>query len=75
MTYVKPDLISSIDMCKIIKKCMIGGVGYIGQRCSKANNNHMKSYDKDKTSKSIVVEDANNLYEWVMSLYPPVGRF
>ena len=36
---------------------------------------YMKSYDKDKPSKYIIYEDANNAYEWEMSQYLPIGRF
>ena len=65
----KLDLILNIDMYQFIEKGARGRESYIAQRCSKANNNYMKSYDKDKPSKCIIYDDANNLYGWAMSKY------
>lgn len=35
----------------------------------------MKSYDEKTPSKYIMYLDANNLYGWTMSQYPPTGKF
>ena len=54
MKCAKLDIISGIDLCQFIEIYMRGRVSYTEQRYSKANSNHMKSYDKDKLSKYIV---------------------
>ena len=44
------------------EKGMRDGVSYISNRCSKANNKYLKSYDSKQESKHIIYLDANNLY-------------
>ena len=51
MTGIKLDLISDIDMHQFMQKGL--RVSYVSQRCSKPNDKHMKSYNKDKASKYI----------------------
>ena len=60
-----------------VEKRMRGGISYIANRHSKANNKYMKCYDYDKENKYIVCMylDANNLYGWRMSRYLAYGRF
>ena len=74
MSDSKLDLVSGIDMYQFIKKRMKGGISYVVKRYSKANNEYMKSYDKNESSRRIIYLDANNLYGWSMS-YLPTGRF
>ena len=42
-----------------------GEVSYISNRCSKANNKYLKSYDQNK--------DQNNLYGYAMSKFLPLS--
>ena len=35
----------------------------------------MKNYDEKTPSKYIMYLDANNLYGWTLSQYPPTGKF
>ena len=44
-------------------------------RYVKANNKHMKNYDKNKESTYIQYLDANILYGWAMSQKLPVNGF
>ena len=44
---------------------MKGGVSYISNRYSKANNKYLKSYDPKQESKHIYL-DANNLYGYAI---------
>ena len=53
MIGVELELISDIEMCLFIEKGIRGGISYIAKRCSKANNEYMKSYDDSKPSKYI----------------------
>ena len=75
MTEVKLELINDIDMYQFIEKGMRGGISYIANRYSKANNKYMKNYDETKPSKYIMHLDANNLYGWAMSQCLPTGQF
>ena len=71
MTGIELELISDIDMHLFIEKGMRGGISYIAERHSKANNKYMKCYDSSKESKYITYLDANDLYGWAMSQYLP----
>ena len=75
MTDIKLELINDIDMYQFIEKGMRGGISYIANRYSKANNKYMKMYDDKEDSKYIMYLDANNLYGWAMSQFLPVGGF
>ena len=49
-------------MYQFIEKSTRGGVFYIAQRYSKANNNYMNDHNEKEPSKYIMYLDANNLY-------------
>ena len=69
MTGVELELISDIYMYLFIEKGMRGGICYIAERHSKANNKYMECYDSSKESICITYLDANNLYGLAMSQY------
>ena len=48
MTKIELDLISDIDMHLFIEKGMRGGISYIAESHSKANNKYMECYDSGK---------------------------
>ena len=54
---------------------MTGGVSYISNRCSKANNKYLKYYDSKQESKHIIYLDANNLYGYAMSKFLATSLF
>ena len=75
-TKVKIELISDPDMYIFFEKGMRGGVFYISNRCSKANNKCLKSYyDPKQESKHILYLDANNLCGYAMSKFLPMSGF
>ena len=75
MTGIKLDLITDIDMYLFIEKGLRGGISYISNRYSKANNKYMKDYDPKLDSKYIMYLDADNLYGWAMCQPLPSGNF
>ena len=75
MTKVKLELIPDSDMNMFFKKDIRGGVCYISNRYSKANNKYLKFYDPKRKSKDIIYLDANNLYGYVMSKFLPTSGF
>ena len=52
-----------------------GGICATIQQHVKANNKHMKDYDKNKESSCFNYWDVNNLYGWVMPKKLPVNDF
>ena len=75
MTKIEPELISNITMHYFFEKRMRGGICYIANIHSKANNKYMRDYDSSEESNVIVYLDANDLYGWPMSQYLPYGGF
>ncbi|KAL9988273.1 hypothetical protein ACROYT_G002704 [Oculina patagonica] len=75
MTGIELELMTDIDMHQFIEMGMRGGISYIANRHSKANNKYMDEYDKKSTSKYIMYLDSNNLYGFAMSQYLPKGGF
>ena len=74
-TKVKLELITDIDMYIFIEKSIRGGISMIGKRHAKANNIHMKNYDKSKKGVSITYDYANNLYGLAMTQKLPHSKF
>ena len=54
---------------------MRGGVSYISNRYSKANNKSLKSYNPKQELKHIIYVDTNNLYGYAMSKFLPTRGF
>ena len=75
MTDIESKKISDIDKHLYIEKWLTGGISYISNRYSKANNKYLNDYDPKKPSKFIIYLDMNNLCGWAMSEYLPYGGF
>ena len=75
MTNIQLELMTDINMFQFIEKGMRGGISYIANRYSKANNKYTKKYNENEKSKYIMYLGANNLYGWAMSQYLPTGSF
>ena len=69
MTKVELELIPDPDMYIFFEKGTRGGVSYISNRYSKANNKYLKSYDPKEEPKLITYLDVNNLYGCAMSKF------
>ena len=59
----------------MVEKGIRGGIFHAIHRYAKANNKHMKDYDKNKKSSYLKYWDVNNLYGWAMSQKLPVNDF
>ena len=75
MTGIEFELILDANIYLFIVKGMKGGISYIAQRYSKANNKYIRFYDDTKPSKYITLLDANNLYGWATNQSPPYSDF
>ena len=72
---VKLELITDYDMLLMTEKGIRGGICQATHRYVKANNKHMKNYDKNNELSYIEYLDANNLYGWAMSQKLPLKGF
>ena len=52
-----------------------GGISYISNRYSKANNKYFKTYNPKQESKQIIYLDRNNLYGYAMFKFFPTSRY
>ena len=74
-TKVELQFIPDLDMYIFFEKGTRGGVSYISNRYSKANNNSLKPYDPKQESRHIIYLDANNLHSYAMSKFFPTSGF
>ena len=74
-TGVELELLTDYDQHLFVEKGMRGGISMVSKRHAKANNPLVDGYDPEKPSSHILYLDANNLYGWAMSRYPPTGGF
>ena len=72
-TEVKLELLTDVDMLLMVEKVIRGGIYHAIYRYTKANNKHMKNYNKDKEESFIQYLDVNNLHGWAMSQKLPVS--
>ena len=75
ITKIELDLILDRDMYIFFEKGTTGGISYISNRYSKAQNRYLKSYDPKEDSKHIICLDVNNLYGYAMSKFLPTSGF
>ena len=71
MGKVELELITDPDICIFSEKGMRGGVFYISNRYSKANNKYLKSSDPKQDLKHIIYLDSNNLCGYAMPKFLP----
>ena len=62
-------------MLLMVEKGIRGRICHAIYRYGKANNKHMKNYNKYKEESFLQYLDANNLHGWAMSHKLPVSRF
>ena len=75
MTKIELELIPDPDMHLFFEKGTRGVTSYVSNRCSKANNKHLKSYDPKEESKHSIYLDPNNPYGYAMSKFLPKSGF
>ena len=69
ITTIKLELITDTEMYIFFEKGIRGGVSYISNRYTKANNKYLKPDDPKQESKHIIYLTANNLYGYAMSIF------
>ena len=72
---VEFELIPDLVMYIFFENGTRGGVSYISNKWSKANNKYLKSYDPKKKSQHIIHLDKDNLYGYAMSKFFPTSGF
>jgi len=76
MTGVELELLSDIDMLRMVQQGIRGGVSTISNRYARANNVYMgEAFDVSKPSTFITYLDAVNLYGYAMKETLPVSCF
>ena len=63
-----------MSMLSMVETEIKGGICHSIYRYAKANNKHIKDYDKNKESSYLQYWDVNNLYGWAMSQKLPVNN-
>ena len=63
----KVELSTNNGILLLVEKGIWGGICHALHRYAKANNKHMKNYDKNKESSYLIYLDANNFYGWAMT--------
>ena len=74
-TGVELELLTDYDMFLMIESGIRGGICQSVHRYARVNNEHMKSYDKNKLSSYLMYLDANSLCGWAMCKKLPIGNF
>ena len=72
---VELELITGFNMLLMVEQGIRDGIFHAIHRYAKANNKHMKNYDKNEESSFLEYLDANNLYGWTVSQPLPVDGF
>ena len=72
MTKIKFELITDPDVYIFSEKGTRGGIFYISNRYSKANNKYLKSYDPKQQSNHDIYLDANSLVMQCLSFFQQV---
>ena len=75
MTKVVLELIPDPDMYIFFEKDTRGGISFVSNRYSKANNKYLKCNDPKQESKQIIYLGVNNLYGYAMSKFLPTSGF
>ena len=74
MKKVKLKLLPDLDMYIFLTcKGTRGGISYVSNRYSKANDKYLKSYDPKEESKHIIYLGANNLYHAIFKFLQTSG--
>ena len=74
-TEVKLELLTDINMLLMFEKEIRGRICNAIHRCAKANNKHIKDYNKNKESSDLEYWDVNNLNGWAISQKITVNSF
>ena len=75
MTKTELELIPDPDMYIFFEKGTRGGISFVSNRYSKANNKYLKCNDPKQESKQIIYLGVNNLYGYAMSKFLPTSGF
>ena len=75
MPKIQLEPLPGLDMQIFFEKGTRGGICYVSDKYSKANNKYLKYYDPRQESKHIIYLYANNLYGYANSKFLPTSEF
>lgn len=74
-TGVHLELLTDLEIVRLIQKGVRGGICLCSTRHAKANNKYMANYDRDKSDVYLTYLDVNNLYGFSMCQHLPTSEF
>lgn len=74
-TKVKLELISDLEIFRMIQSGIRGGICMCSKRYAKSNNHYQVEFDPNEKSNYLVYIDCNNLYGYAMCGYMPYADF
>ena len=75
ITKIELEFVPDSDINIFSEKGTRGGISYISNRYSKANNKYLQSYDPKQESKDIIHLDPDNFYGYSMFKFFPTREF
>lgn len=74
-TGVELELLSDLEIIRLVQKGVRGGICLCSTRLARANNSYMDDYDETKSDSFLLYIDCNNLYGYSMCQSLPISDF
>lgn len=74
-TGVKLELVDDLEVVRLLKESIRGGISLCSKKMASANNKYMEEYDEKLPNEYLIYIDCNNLYGHAMCAYLPQSNF